>query len=115
MGIRIADQKLLEPVSKMNLLQIANWQKRVTFEKNGKYLTAQVVHHSGRVIISASSKDPAFKAQAMGSGLTDINAARNLATIIARKCYEAGILYLHKDLSEEKTSQKVYFFIVTSF
>lgn len=82
---------------------------RVTFEKNGKYLTAQVIHHSGRVIMTASSKDPAFKAQTTGSGLTDINAARNLATIIARKCFEAGILYLHKDLSEERTSQKVWF------
>lgn len=36
---------------------------RVIFEKNGKYLSAKVVHNSGRTLISASTSEEAYRSQ----------------------------------------------------
>jgi len=86
----------------------AFWNK-VTFEKVGKYLEAKVVHHTGRVVLSASTKEEAYKNQ--GLSLADQDAAINLGKILARRCLEAGILYLHKEVLDENTSEKAKAFV----
>jgi ribosomal protein L18 len=81
----------------------------VTFEKAGKYLEAKVTHNSERVVVSASTKESAYREQ--GLSLSDTDAAKNLARILARRCHEAGILHLHNEVLDEKTSEKAKAFV----
>lgn len=99
-------------------------QKRVVLEKSGKYLTAKIVHHSGRVVVSASSKEFPIREQLkrfdlfleitncliIGLFLNSsggVNAAISLGQILALRALESGIIQVFVDDSEEDNSLKV--------
>jgi ribosomal protein L18 len=98
-------------------------QKRVVLEKSGKYLTAKIVHHSGRVVVSASSKEFPIREQlkrfdlfleitnCLIIGLLNssggVNAAISLGQILALRALESGIIQVFVDDSEEDNSLKV--------
>lgn len=77
---------------------------RVTFARLGKHLEAKVVHYSGRTIVSASTREACY--QEHGLPTTDTSAAINLATILARRCLESGILFVHAEIEEFANSEK---------
>ncbi|XP_053206416.1 39S ribosomal protein L18, mitochondrial-like [Panonychus citri] len=85
------------------------WNK-VILEKFKSRLEAKVVHHSGRVIVSASTIEDKFASQL--KNLTGIEAAENLGQVLARRCLENGILYALNGITiEEMKSRKTAAFI----
>lgn len=65
---------------------------RLVFEKQGRYLTGKVIHYSGRTVVSASTSESAILEQLKSS--SDVNAAKAVGLVLARRCLEAGILYV---------------------
>jgi ribosomal protein L18 len=82
---------------------------RVTFARSGKYLEGKIIHHSGRTVVSASTREQCY--QDHGLPATDTAAAINLASILARRCLESGILFVHaeNDESDESEKSKAFF------
>jgi len=64
------------------------WNKLV-FETSGKYLSAKVVHNSGRVLVSASTKESAIGQQLKSS--RGVSAALSLGRVLAMRALESGI------------------------
>ncbi|XP_054163090.1 39S ribosomal protein L18, mitochondrial-like [Oppia nitens] len=65
------------------------YYNKISFEVIGKHLMAKIVHNSGRVIVSASTKEAAIKQQLKSSG--GITAASALGHILAMRALESGI------------------------
>ena len=74
------------------------------FTRLGKHLEASVLHHSGRVIVTASTRESCYRDLELPAA--DTEAAVNLATILARRCLESGVLFVHVDASEVDGSGK---------
>ncbi|KAI1292031.1 39S ribosomal protein L18, mitochondrial [Halotydeus destructor] len=87
----------------------AFWNK-VVFERNGRYLTAKVIHNSGRTLVSACTSEESYQAQS--DSLGDTQAAKNVGNMLARRCLESGILFVHKEIREDESkSPKVNAFL----
>jgi len=92
------------------------WNK-LTFEKMGRYLIGKVIHYSGRTVVSASTSEPPIFNHLKSS--SDIIAAKTIGMILARRCLEAGILWVdcqpvNGAISVETESEKERAFL-TSF
>ncbi|RWS16277.1 39S ribosomal protein L18-like protein [Dinothrombium tinctorium] len=87
---------------------ISFWNK-VVFDQKGKHMVASVLHHSGYPFITVSSNE-------LNNGSTsspkDVNTAVNMGVILARRCLESGVLYVHSEYTaDELKSLKVQAFI----
>ncbi|XP_014679039.1 PREDICTED: 39S ribosomal protein L18, mitochondrial-like [Priapulus caudatus] len=69
-----------------------NYYHRLRFKRNSHRTTAEVVHYGGRVVVTASTSEPAIMNQ-LYSG-SDVAAAANIGSIIAQRCLQAGIVQL---------------------
>lgn len=63
-----------------------------------------MVHNSGRTVVSASTRESCYQKHGLPS--SDTEAALNLAEILARRCQESGILFVHVDNEEMESSEK---------
>ncbi|CAN8015987.1 unnamed protein product [Ixodes persulcatus] len=70
------------------------WHK-VRLERSHQHITGSVVYNTGKVVISASTREWGIRKQLFS--LTDQSAAVNVARVLARRCLESGILYVHAD------------------
>lgn len=65
------------------------WHKLV-FESSGQSLSGSVVHIDGRVVLRVSSSEWGIRRQLVSA--TDRSAAAAVASVLARRCLEAGLL-----------------------
>ncbi|CAG2113750.1 unnamed protein product [Medioppia subpectinata] len=65
------------------------WNK-IVFDTSGKHLTASIVHNSGRIIVSASTKEAAIGQQLKSS--RGVAAATSLGQVLAMRALESGVL-----------------------
>ena len=82
----------------------------MTFARHGKFLEAKVVHHTGRTVLSASTREECY--QRHGLPTADTEAAVNLATILVRRCLESGVLFAEcqaADASQGSEKSKAFF------
>ena len=61
-------------------------------------------HNSGRKVVEASTKEKGMSSQLYS--LIDVSAAKNLGTIFAQRCLQAGFYEVHCDLNSQRTSSK---------
>ncbi|GFT85563.1 39S ribosomal protein L18, mitochondrial [Trichonephila clavipes] len=87
------------------------WNK-LHFEKSLKHTSAKVVHHSGRTIVSASTREWAIRKHLKST--IDKSAIYNIACILAQRCLESGIYFVSKEFSpQELQTNKVQLFLNT--
>ena len=75
------------------------WNK-VVLEKFRNRYEAKLIHHSGRIIIRASTDEDGVASQL--NSLIDIEAVENLGQILARRCLESGILFAFNGITPEQ-------------
>ncbi|CAN7985736.1 unnamed protein product [Ixodes hexagonus] len=78
------------------------WHK-VRLERSQQHITGSLVHNTGKVIVSASTREWGIRKQLFS--LTDQSAAVNVARVLARRCLESGILYVHVDPNTSPKTQ----------
>lgn len=78
------------------------WHKLLV-ERSQRHITGSVVHNTGKVVLSASTKEWGIRKQLYST--IDRSASANVARVLARRCLESGILFLHAnfDPSELKS------------
>ncbi|KAF7488082.1 39S ribosomal protein L18 [Sarcoptes scabiei] len=106
---RNLEQMLLEP--KMMGYDLdkksPHYWNKIVFEKKSRYICGQIVHYSGRVLVSASSNEPAIVAL-LGRKQFDQKAARILGQILAMRALESGIHSVFFDPKEYTSSQSKF-------
>ncbi|CAL4159972.1 unnamed protein product, partial [Meganyctiphanes norvegica] len=83
---------------------------RLILESTSRHVSGQVVHYTGKTIISASTKEWAIKRHLYSTN--DVSAYENIGSILAHRCLQSGISEIHTDLSVEgERSEKIRSFI----
>lgn len=79
---------------------------RVEFHRVGQFVEGRIVHHTGRILVTASSREEALIKY--GIGKSDSETAKILGFILARRCLESGILFVNvpKELKETKSNRE---------
>lgn len=75
---------------------VVYWNK-LFFEKSSKHTSVKVVHNSGRTVISASTKEWAIRKHLKST--IDNNAVINIARVLAHRCLQSGILFVHREFT----------------
>lgn len=112
---RNLEQMLMEPKPmgyEMDEQNCHYWNK-VVLVKRSKYLIAKIIHHSGRITVSAATNEPSL-AIFLGSKstYTDVKAAKILGQVLAMRALESGIhsiFYDHREYG--KSGEKLSSFI----
>lgn len=73
---------------------------RIVFEKNAKHTTGNVVHSSGRTVVSASTSEYGISKFLYRN--TDLSAAENIGRVLARRMLETGIVSAYCDFTKEE-------------
>lgn len=68
------------------------WHK-LYLKKSARHISAHVEHMNGNIVLMASSKEWAIKKHLHSCG--DVMAAYNVGKVLAQRCLEAGIGYVH--------------------
>ncbi|CAG2170280.1 unnamed protein product [Oppiella nova] len=93
----------------LDLSQRTFWNK-IVFSSGGKHLTAKIVHNSGRVVVSAGTRETAVGQQLKSS--SGVSAATSLGHVLALRAIESGILELFVGIEyESNQSLKVKAFL----
>lgn len=74
-----------------------NFWYKLILESTSRHVSGQVVHYTGRTVVSASTKEWAIKRQLYSSN--DVSAYENIGSILAHRCLQSGITEIHTDLS----------------
>jgi len=82
-----------------------NFWNRIIISQTNRHSTAYVEHHTGKRIISASTKEWAIK-KFLKSNL-DMEAMETIGRVLAQRCLECGLLELHSSYEAETSSPKV--------
>eukprot|EP00052_Salpingoeca_macrocollata_P000575 m.21075 g.21075 ORF g.21075 m.21075 type:complete len:129 (+) comp10655_c0_seq1:1-387(+) len=82
---------------------------RLRLELTGRHVTAQVQHHTGRVVLSASTREMPIAQQLYGTA--DKAAAHNIGRVTAQRMQESGISAVHWDHQGRKYHGKVKEFL----
>lgn len=87
-----------------------NFWYKLILESSSRHVSGQVVHYTGRTVVSASTKEWAIKRHLYSCN--DVSAYENIGRILAHRCLQSGIIEIHTDLSVEgESSEKVASFI----
>ncbi|XP_064460047.1 large ribosomal subunit protein uL18m-like [Ornithodoros turicata] len=70
-----------------------NYWHKLLVERTQKHITASVVHNTGKIVLTASTTEWGIQKQLFSN--IDRSAAANVARVLARRCLESGILFLH--------------------
>ncbi|XP_013787610.1 39S ribosomal protein L18, mitochondrial-like isoform X3 [Limulus polyphemus] len=90
---------------------ITYWHK-VLLEKSSRHTTAKVIHNTGKVVVSVSTREWNIKKQLYST--TDVSAAENVARVLAQRCLESGIMFVHKELKpKEENNSSLQIFLKT--
>ncbi|XP_034966543.1 large ribosomal subunit protein uL18m [Zootoca vivipara] len=65
---------------------------RLRLERTQHHVEAYVVHCSGRIVVSASTKEWAIKKHLYST--SDVTACENVGRVLAQRCLEAGINFV---------------------
>ncbi|ESO95524.1 hypothetical protein LOTGIDRAFT_76938, partial [Lottia gigantea] len=65
------------------------YHHKIKFDISARNIIAEIIHNSGKVVVSASTKEKAIKAHL--HSCNDKSAALNLGRILAHRCLQAGI------------------------
>ncbi|RWS28162.1 39S ribosomal protein L18-like protein [Leptotrombidium deliense] len=88
----------------MDSPSVTYWNK-IVLQRSGQHLKASVLHHSGADLISCVTC-------MRNENSSDISSATNLGMILAKRCLEAGLMYVHIEMApEELRTQKVDHFL----
>ncbi|XP_076372024.1 mitochondrial ribosomal protein L18 [Tachypleus tridentatus] len=88
------------------------WHK-VLLERSNRHTTAKVIHNTGKVVVSVSTREWNIKKQLYST--TDVSATENVARVLVQRCLESGITFVHKELKlqeENNMSLQVFFKIL---
>ncbi|XP_022093374.1 39S ribosomal protein L18, mitochondrial-like [Acanthaster planci] len=87
-----------------------NYWHKLHFEKSNWHTRAYIQHYNGNVVISASTKEWAIKKHLYSTA--DVSAAENIGRILAQRCLESGISYVHCEIdSETRSYERVIAFL----
>jgi len=87
-----------------------NFWYKLILESSSRHVSGQVVHYTGRTVVSASTKEWAIKRHLYSSN--DVSAYENIGRVLAHRCLQSGIIEIHTDLSVEgESSEKITAFI----
>ncbi|KAH7955898.1 39S ribosomal protein L18, mitochondrial [Rhipicephalus sanguineus] len=75
------------------------WHKLV-FESSGQSLSGSVVHVDGQVVLQVSSSEWGIRKQLVSA--TDRSAAAAVASVLARRCLEAGLLCVQAPTGDQE-------------
>ncbi|XP_023238078.1 39S ribosomal protein L18, mitochondrial-like [Centruroides sculpturatus] len=93
----------------LEMINKSYWHK-LELKKSSRYVTGNVVHNSGEIIISASSKEWGISKQLYSN--TDLCAVENIGRVLAQRCLESGILFVYCDFTEEElASNRIKIFL----
>ncbi|XP_045607936.1 large ribosomal subunit protein uL18m [Procambarus clarkii] len=85
------------------------WYK-LNLEQSNRHTTGQVVHYTGTIVVSASTREWSIKQQLYSTA--DVNAAENIGRILAQRCLESGITEVYTELEQFKdSSEKIRAFL----
>lgn len=77
---------------------------RLNLEQSNRHTTGQVVHYTGTIVVSASTREWSIKQQLYSTA--DVNAAENIGRILAQRCLESGITEVYTELEQFKDSSE---------
>ncbi|CAI9715036.1 Hypothetical predicted protein [Octopus vulgaris] len=87
-----------------------NRNPRIIFARRNWNLDSYILHSSGNIVVSASTKEWPIKKFLYSC--RDITAAKCIGTILALRCLEAGITHVfYDDMLHEKNSKKLQAFL----
>ncbi|XP_054717179.1 39S ribosomal protein L18, mitochondrial-like [Uloborus diversus] len=78
---------------------VVYWNKLI-FERSQQHTTAKVVHNSGHTVVSASTQEWSIRRHLKST--IDSNAVVNIARILALRCLQSGILFVHKEFTPQQ-------------
>ena len=84
---------------------ISRFFSRLVIKQTNRHSMAYIEHHSGSVILSASTKEWAVK-KFLTSNL-DLKAMESIGKVLAQRCLECGLLEVHSGYEIESSSSKV--------
>lgn len=74
-------------------------------EASHKYITAWIEHNSGKIVVSASTKEWGIRKQLYSP--KDSSAAQNLGRVLAQRCLQAGLHEVHTELEASAESSQM--------
>ncbi|GAU97884.1 hypothetical protein RvY_09109 [Ramazzottius varieornatus] len=87
-----------------------DYHYKISFQKNAKHTTGNVVHSSGRTVVSASTSEYGISKFLYRN--TDLSAAENIGRVLARRMLETGIVSAYCDFTkEEREGTRVSIFL----
>ena len=78
--------------------------RRLYVKKSSRHITAYVEHINGNVVVSASTKEWAVKQHLYST--SDVSASLNLGRVLAQRCLESGVSYVHVNMFQSKKEQE---------
>ncbi|XP_072163390.1 large ribosomal subunit protein uL18m-like [Diadema setosum] len=79
------------------------WHK-LFIKKTNRHITAYIQHINGHVAVQASTKEWAIKQHLYST--SDVVASLNLGRVLAQRCLESGISYVHLNMEKERQEQE---------
>lgn len=76
---------------------------RLQFERSHHHVTGSVVHNTGKVVVTASTREWGIRKQLCS--LIDQSAAANVGRVLAQRCLQSGILYVHVEQIDSPKGQ----------
>ncbi|XP_038074324.1 39S ribosomal protein L18, mitochondrial-like [Patiria miniata] len=87
-----------------------NYWHKLHFEKSNRHTKAYIQHYNGDIVVSASTKEWAIKKHLYSTA--DVAAAENIGHILAQRCLESGISYVHCNIdAKTKSFERVDVFL----
>uniref|UniRef100_L7LWE8 Large ribosomal subunit protein uL18m n=1 Tax=Rhipicephalus pulchellus TaxID=72859 RepID=L7LWE8_RHIPC len=92
----------------LDKLSCSYWHKLV-FESSGQSVSGSVVHVDGHVVLRVSSSEWGIRKQLVSA--TDRSAAAAVASVLARRCLEAGLLCVQAPTGDREGSLRLQAFL----
>ncbi|XP_041457133.1 39S ribosomal protein L18, mitochondrial-like [Lytechinus variegatus] len=85
------------------------WHK-LFVSKTNRHITAHIEHIKGNIVVKASTKEWAIKRHLYST--SDVSASENLGRVLAQRCLESGISFIHVNMkNEEKDKERMTVFL----
>lgn len=77
---------------------------RLLVTKTNRHITARIEHIKGNIVVQASTKEWAIKKHLYST--SDVSASENLGRVLADRCLESGINFVHNSMKKTDKEQE---------
>lgn len=77
---------------------------RLFVTKTNRHITARIEHIKGNIVVQASTKEWAIKKHLYST--SDVSASENLGRVLADRCLESGINFVHNSMKKTDKEQE---------